>query len=212
MLNYFSQVKLRKRIDSALSRLDSSDLKKIPVPKKFNTIIVEQLNLLSKGILKGDYSFEDKKDEINELVFDLYELDYIEKQRISDFFISKNQPITKRMFEDYCNVFFKTFKRHLKTGIVKMEYSYNPNLALDISGVKITFGENSTKSPNVDKVQLHINYQLLKQVGNSALISLKGRIYSEDSIFIIKDTNSKSWTKSAAYDDARGEIEKLLQA
>jgi type I restriction-modification system DNA methylase subunit len=211
LLNYFSQVKLRKRIDSALSRLDSSDLKKIPIPKRFNKIIVEQLNVLSKGILKGDYTFEDKKNEINELVFDLYELDYIEKQRISDFFISKNQPITKRMFEDYCNVFFKAFRTRLKTGIVKMEYSYNPNLPLDISGVKVTFGENNTQSPQIGKVQLSINYQLLKQVGSSVLISLKERIYSEDSIFIIKDTNPKSWTKSAAYDDAKVEIEKLLQ-
>lgn len=211
LLNYFSQVKLRKRIDSALSRLDSSDLKKIPVPKRFNKIIVEQLNVLSKGILNGDYSFEDKKDEINGLVFDLYELDYIEKQRISDFFISKNQLETKKMFEDYCSVFFKTFKMRLKTGIVKFEYSYNPNFPLDISGVKITFGENNTKSPQVDKVELSINYELLKQVGSSVLISLKERIYSEDSIFIIKDTNPKNWTKSAAYDDAKVEIEKLLQ-
>jgi hypothetical protein len=92
-----------------------------------------------------------------------------------------------------------------------MEYSYNPNLPLDISGVKITFGENNIQSPKIDKVQLSINYQLLKQVGSSVLISLKERIYSEDSIFIIKDTNPKSWTKSAAYDDAKVEIEKLLQ-
>jgi hypothetical protein len=211
LINYFSQVKLRKRIDSALSRLDSSDLKKIPVPKRFNKIIVEQLNALSKGILERDYSFEDKKDEINDLVFDLYELDYIEKQRILDFFISQNQPITKKMLEDYCTVFFKTFRKRLKTGIVKMEYSYNPNLPLDISGVKIIFGE-STKSPKMAKVQLSINYELLKQVGSSVLISLKERIYSEDSIFIIKDTNPKSWTRSAAYDDANVEIEKLLQA
>ena len=211
LLNYFSQVKLRKRIDSALSRLDSSDLGKIPVPKRFNKIIVEQLNILSKGILGGDYSFEDKKNEINELVLDLYGLDYIEKQRISDFFISKNQSVTKKVFEDYCNVFFKTFRKQLKTGIIKMEYSYNPNLPLDISGVKITFGGNNTQSPKINKVQLSINYQLLKQVSSSVLISLKERIYSEDSIFIIKDTNPKNWTKSAAYDDAKVEIEKLLQ-
>lgn len=211
LLNYYSQVKLRKRIDSALSRLDSSDLEQIPLPKTFNKIIVEQLNVLSKGILSGDYAFEDKKNEINELVFDLYELDYIEKQRIHDFFITKSQSITKNVFEDYCNIFFKTFKKRLKTGIVKFEYSYNPNLPLDISGVKITFGENNTNSPKVDKVQFSLNYQLLKQVGSSVLISLKKRIYSEDSIFIIKDTNPKSWTKSAAYDDARNEIEKLFK-
>lgn len=211
LLNYYSQVKLRKRIDSALPRLDTSDLKQIPLPKTFNKIIVERLNVLSKGILRGDYSFEDKKDEINGLVFDLYNLDYIEKQRISDFSISPKKSITKNVFEDYCNIFFKTFKKWVKTGIVKFEYSYNPNLPLDISGVKIIFGENKTNSPQVDKVQLSLNYQLLKQVGSSVLISLKERIYSEDSIFIIKDTNPKSWTKSAAYDDAKVEIEKLLQ-
>lgn len=211
LVNYYSQVKLRKRIDSALSRLDSSDLKKIPIPKKFNSIIVEKLNCLSKNISNKVYSFEEKKDELNELVFDLYELDYIERQRISDFFINQNQNVTKKMFENYCDVFFKTFRRVLKTGIVKMEYSYNPNIPFDIAGVKITFGNSTTKHPPIDKVQLSINYQLLKQVGNSVLISLKERIYSEDSIFIIKDINSKNWTKSAAYDDARVEIEKLLQ-
>ncbi|MDR1882055.1 MAG: N-6 DNA methylase [Prevotella sp.] len=211
LINFYSQVKLRKRIDGAYSKLNSSDFEKLPVPKRFNEIIIEQLNILSKGIFNGNYSFEDKKNEINELIFDLYGLNYIEKQRISDFFISKNQPITKKMFEDYCNVFFKTFRKRLKTGIVKMEYSYNPNLPLDISGVKITFGENDTKSPKINKVQLSINYKLLKQVGSSVLFSLKERIYTEDSIFIIKDTNPKSWTKSAAYDDAKVEIEKLLQ-
>lgn len=152
-----------------------------------------------------------KKNEINELVFDLYDLDYIERQRISDFFIPQNQQATKKMLEGYCNVFFKTFRKRLKTGIVKMEYSYNPNLPLDISGIKITFGENNIQSPKIEKVQLSINYQLLKQIGSSVLVSLKERIYSEDGIFIIKDTNPKSWTKSAAYDDAKVEIKKLLR-
>lgn len=94
-----------------------------------------------------------------------------------------------------------------------MEYSYNPNMPFDITGVKIVFGisEDSTKKLNINKVQLSINHQLLKQVGDSALILLKERIYSTDSIFIIKDTNPKNWTKSAAYDDAKTEIEKLLR-
>jgi hypothetical protein len=211
LIDYFLQVKLRKRIDSALSRLNASDLEKIPVPKKFNNIIIEQLDSLAKGIMNGDYSFEEKKEEINNLVFELYELDYIEKQRIADFFMSENQKVTKKMFEDYCNTFFRTFKQWLKSGIIKMEYSYNPNLPLDLSGVKITLGENNTNRFEIGQVQLSLNYQLLKQVGSSVLVSLREHIYSEDSIFIIKDTNPKRWTKSAAYDDARIEINKLLQ-
>ncbi|MDR0541567.1 MAG: hypothetical protein LBH19_05065 [Dysgonamonadaceae bacterium] len=112
LLNYFSQVKLRKRIDNALSRLDSSDLEKIPVPKKFNNVIIEQLDSLSKGIINGDYSFEEKKDEINNLVFELYELDYIEKQRISDFFMSENQKVTKK----YLKTIATHFPEHLNNG------------------------------------------------------------------------------------------------
>jgi hypothetical protein len=211
LVDYYSQVKLRKRIDGTYSKVNSSDFEKIPVPECFDDAIVGQLNTISEGILNGNYSFEEKKDEINELVFELYELDYMEKQRIADFFISKDQPITQKMFEDYCDTFFRTFKRWLKSGIVKIEYSYNPNLPLDISGVKIIFGENRNVSPKIEQVQLSINYQLLKQAGNSVLVSFKERIYSEDSIFIIKDANPKSWTKSAAYDDARVEIDKLLQ-
>ncbi|KAA6318569.1 hypothetical protein EZS27_031437, partial [termite gut metagenome] len=63
---------------------------------------------------------------------------------------------------------------------------------------------------------IHSYYFFCKNINvyliSNTLISLKERIYSEDSIFIIKDTNPKSWTRSAAYDDAKVEIEKLLQA
>jgi hypothetical protein len=201
-------VKLRKRIDIALSRLDSSDLKRIPVPKRFDVAIVEKLNILSKEILEKKYSYVEKKEEMNELVFDLYDLTYIERQRISDFFVSPSKKLTKSDFENYCKVFAKTISRYIKTGIVKMEYSYNPNMP--VAGVKIIFGENSN-SPEVKKVQQFITYQLIKQVGNSVLLTLKERIYSDDSIFILKDTNPKSWTKSAAYDDANVEIDKLMR-
>jgi hypothetical protein len=77
LVNYYSQIKLRKRIDGAYSKVNASDFEKIPMPKYFNDVIVEQLNTISKGILSGDYSFEEKEDEINDLVFELYELDYI---------------------------------------------------------------------------------------------------------------------------------------
>lgn len=213
LIDYYSQIKLRKRIDGALTRLNSTDLKKLPIPKKLDPIIMGKLIDLSKNIHSGTYSFDEKKEELNELVFDLYSIDYISKQRIRDFYIANTTFITKTTFEEYCSVFYKTIKRFLKTGIAYMEYSYNPNMPFDITGVKIVFGisEDSTKKLNINKVQLSINHQLLKQVGDSALILLKERIYSTDSIFIIKDTNPKNWTKSAAYDDAKAEIEKLLR-
>ncbi|WP_169730541.1 N-6 DNA methylase [Xylanibacter oryzae] len=212
LINFFSQVKLRKRIGGSLSRLDSPDLKRLPVPKRFDKNIIEKLDILSRNITNGIYSFEEKRKEMNNLVFDLYDMNYIERQRISDFFIRNiNTEITMKMFEDYCITFLKTIKRVIKTGIVKIEYTYNLKTPFDIAGVRITFGNKPTELPTIDKVQLSINYEMLKRVGNSLLISLKERIYTEDSIFIIKDRNPQNWTKSAAYDDATIEICKLLQ-
>jgi hypothetical protein len=209
---YYWKVKSRKRVGGSFPKINSGDFLSLPIPKNLdiNSDVIMQLYQLSSKLSEGKYSFEEKKAELNELVFDLYELNYIERQRILDFFISKNQKVAKDMFEDYCDVFFRTIRRYLKTGIEKMEYSYNPNLPLDIAGVKITLGTTSN-APDIKKVNTFINYQLLKQVGSSVLLSFNQRIYSEDSIFILKDTNPKSWTKSAAYDDARGEINKLLQ-
>jgi hypothetical protein len=210
LVNYFVQVKLRKRIDAALSRLDSSDLEQIPVPKRFNGIIVEQLTSLSKGISAGCYSFEDKKDEINNLVFDLYDLDYIERQRVSDFFTPRGQRVDKKMLEEYCKMFFLSIKRRLRYGIANMGYSSGDSkLPLDLSVVNITFGESKSQEPPVNQVQLSLNYHLLKQIGGSQSILLRNRIYTDKTIFIIKDATSKNWTKSAAYDDARAEIAKL---
>lgn len=210
LLNFFSQVKLRKRIDSVLSRLDSSDLERMLVPAKINQTIVEQLNTISKGISNGIYSFAEKENEINELVCDLYDLTYIERQRISDFFIPNTQKVTKKDMENYCNIFDKTIHRYLKTGIVSMEYSCPSNLPFDIASVKITLGNNE-KPPAIKEVNKFINYQLLKQVGDSPVIALKQCIYTEDCIYIIKDTNAKNWTISAAFDDARVEIDKLFK-
>lgn len=211
LLNFYSEIKLRKRIDSALSRLDAPDLLKLPLPKKYNTQIVEKLNTISLGINDNRFTYEDREDEINELVFDLYELSKIERQRVADFFISKkNSKISSGTFIKYCQVFYKTIQMYLKNSSISMDYFYNPNLPIDIAGVKLNFSPNPS-TPRINEVPLSVNYQLLKQIGNSVFISLNERIYSSDGIFIIKDTNPRSWTKSAAYDDARVEIGKLFK-
>jgi len=212
LAQYYWKVKSRKREESSFSKINSSDFLSLPMPKNIenSTIITNQLQQLSAAICGGIYSFAEKEDEINELVYDLYDLTHIERQRISDFFISNTQKVTKKDMEDYCYVFEKTIRRYLKTGITDMEYYCNPNMPFDITGFKIILGKNDNL-PSIKEVNQFINYQLLKQINNSVLLSFKQRLYSEDCIYIIKDTNAKSWAKSAAYDDARVEIDKLYK-
>jgi type I restriction-modification system DNA methylase subunit len=212
LAQYYWNVKSRKRIKSSFPKINSSDLLLLPIPQNIenNTDIVTQLQQLSMAISEGAYSFAEKETEMNELVYDLYDLTYIEKQRINDFFVPDKQRVTAEDLKNYCSVFEKTIRRYLKTGIVSMEYHCPSNMPYDIAGVQITLGNNK-KLPEIRQVNKFINCQLLKQIGDSVILPLKQRIYAEDSIYIIKDTNAKSWTKSAAFDDAKEEIDKLYK-
>lgn len=208
LLDYFSQIKLRKRIDGSLSRLNTDDLEKLPIPKKINSQIENTFNSLLEGIEKGLYSFEDKKNELNDLVFDLYDLTPIEKQRVLDFYMEE-KVLTPSILETYSNVFYKTIRQYLN-GSASLEYFSNSNLPLDVAGVKIVFG-NSKKQVHIEQVVKFINYQLLRRVGNTSLMTLRERIYDTDTIYILKDTNPRNWSKSQAYDDAQFEINKILK-
>ncbi|MDR1593838.1 MAG: N-6 DNA methylase [Prevotellaceae bacterium] len=212
LAQYYWKVKSRKRVEGSFPKINSNDFLSLPIPKNIenNTAIIRQLQQLSTVICEGTYSFTEKENEINELVYDLYDLTYIERQRISDFFIPNTQKVTKKNMENYCSIFDKTIRRYLKTGIISMEYSCSSNLPFDVAGIKITLGHNDNL-PAIKEVNKVINYQLLKQVGNSPILALKQRIYAEDCIYIIKDTKVKSWTESAAFDDARVEIDKLYK-
>jgi type I restriction-modification system DNA methylase subunit len=209
LAQYYWKVKSRKRMGASFPKINSSDFLSLPIPVDIenDTVVVRQLRQLSMAICKGAYSFAEKENEINELVYDLYDLTYIERQRVSDFFIPNTQKVTKNDMKNYCTVFEKTIHRYLKTGIVSMEYYCPPDLPFDIAGIKITLGNNDNQ-PDIKQVNKFIYYQMLKHVGNSPILALKQRIYAEDCIYIIKDTNAKSWAKSVAFDDARAEIDK----
>ena len=208
LINYYCRIKFIKRIDSNRTKLHSDDLKKIPIPKEFNPIYVEQLTELSNGISNKTYTFEEKKDELNDLVYDLYGLTYYERQRIKDFFI-KDKELTKSILEKYCNVFLSIFSKYYQ-GNISFEYYYKLPF---IAGVKIIFGNDDITTTEIKKVALLSEFQLLEQIKNKfVLISLNERIQSGNSIFIIKDKEPKSWTEIAAFDDVNVEINNFFKS
>lgn len=209
--NYFIDILYRKRSGSAFPKINTSHLINFPIPEYFEPLILKQINKLSKDIAEGKCSFDENKNELNELVFDLYGFDAIERRRIKDFYSPKSE-IKKEDIILYCETFTKVFKIYLKNEIsLTYEYYANPNIPLYIAGVRIIFSNKKSKLPSeiVKQVTFNINYDMLEKVGNQNFLSLKERIYADNSIFILKDNQLKSWTQTQAYDDAIRELNKL---
>lgn len=211
IIDYILSISYRKRSGGSFPKIDVSDLLNIPIPQYFDPMILNQINILSREIIDGKYSFEERKKELNELIFDLYTLNAVERRRIVDYH-APDRVVKKKDIEIYCQIFSSVFKIYLNKDIyLTYEYYTNPNLPLFITGVKIIFSNSKIKGSHeiVKQVIFNINYDILEEVGNQNFLSLKGRIYADKSIFIIKDNQFKNWSQSQAYDDAVVELNKL---
>ena len=211
-IDFILSILFRKRANSGFPKINVTDLFEIPIPSRLNSKIVNKINILSKALTDGTYAFEEKKGELNNLISDLYELDALQRQRILDFYDSKNDIIKFDDIISYCETFSNVFKIHLKENIeLSYEYYSNQNLPLYIAGVRVIFNtENNTSAKDIIKhTVFNISYDLLKNIGAGNFLYLKERIYDKNSIFILKDNCQSSWTKTQAYDDAINELKQL---
>lgn len=216
-INYFFFVKSRKRVSASYPKINADDLGDVPIPLEFsenNTPTIKAINKICKNIISGKVKYEDCKGELDEHIYDLYDLNLIERNRVNDFFIDKNKTARYKNIEEYCNIFEKVMRFHLKKGIhLKFEYFITKSLPIDFAGVKISFVKRKPSQRNVeiDDVVKYLNHDMLTQIGNQNILTLKERIYGDNAIYIIKDLRLRSWTKTKAYEDAQAEILNMIQ-
>jgi len=215
-INYYFTVKNRKRQDVSFPIINMNDLKNVPIPLELsdNDPTTKAINKISKNIISGKIKYEDCRAELDEYIYDLYDLNLVERNRINDFFIDKNEIVKRENIEEYCNVFERVTRFHLKKGVyLKFEYFITKSLPIDFVGVKISFVKRKPSQRNVeiDDVVKYLNHDMLTQIGNRNILTLKERIYGDNAIYIIKDSRLRSWTKTKAYEDAQIEILKVQQ-
>ena len=175
-----------------------------------NNKIVKQIENLSKQFTNGTIKFADKEEEFNELIYNLYGIGLIERQRINDYFIKDGEKVKKQDLENYANEFCEYLEDELNPDVKIHKRVYSEaNLVKGISVVKIYFGKKGKEYPEPKKVSRHLLTNILKNVVNENILTLRSRIYGENTTYIIKDNLKKSWSLTKAGEDAIAELNKI---
>lgn len=217
LVNYFLSIKARKREGSSYPKVNQSDIGNIPIPMFLDSNTVKEINDLSEKLTAGEIKYEQNIEEkMNELVFNLYDLNIIERNRINDFYLKDNIVTKRENIIEYCSTFFKVIKNYLQENIrISFEYFIEESLPISFVGIKISFSDSEVnsqpKNPSIDKVNKYLITELVENAGNTNILSLRERIYGKNCIYFLKDKYLKSWTKTKAVGDAQKEIERLCR-
>ncbi len=210
LTEYFLKILFWQRLDAGEPRINKDPILQIPIPINKKPKIVLEIENLSKQFTNGTIKFADKEDEFNELIFDLYGIGLIERQRINDYFIKDGEKVKKQDLENYANEFCEYLEDELNPDVKIHKRVYSEaNLVKGISVVKIYFGKNGKEYPEPKKVSRHLLTNILKNVVNENILTLRSRIYGENTTYIIKDNLKKSWSLTKAGEDAIAELNKI---
>jgi len=207
---YLLHIKFFKRLTASYPRINKEDILNFPIPKHIPKDTYKQIEKLTKNITSGKYTYEEKKEELDEIVFDIYGLNIVERDRILDFF--KKGEVTEQEIKKYCEIFETVFRPYLKKGVnLIFEYYLNKNSSpINFAGVKILFekGNKRNNQPAISKAVKYIDLDLLKSSAGKNILTFKEKLYGNNCIYIIREKNKKGWTPTKAIEDAQDLIKK----
>ena len=200
IINYFINIRLKKRPSDNLPRIDKNGVKQIPIPSKFDDDLFNEISKLSQQLTDGKIKYENEiKDKLNELIYDLYDLNYLERQRIKDFFAPKRR-IEKNDIEKYKESLLYTLEMYFEDK-PNIDYSIDLKFGFDMLVVGIFFN-NTEKMPTSEKM-LRYKINELMQKTNNSLFAMREFLFGKDCIYIIKNRQLKNWTETKAYEDGK---------
>lgn len=210
LINYFLNVILRKRQSNSFPKISNVDFIKIPIPKNLDEDLVTEITEISKQLTEGKLKYEGEiKDKLNELIFDLYDLNILEITRIKHFFEPKRE-VTKKDLDEYKTALSQTLRLYF---VNKPEIVYYPGVNLPFGMVitAIYFDNAKENNPESKKSLQYIITKILQEQPEMRFISMNEKIYGKNCIFIVKDKQYHSWSSTKAYEDGQDIIKKIVR-
>ncbi|WP_333597773.1 N-6 DNA methylase [Chryseobacterium flavum] len=205
-IQFYLDFYLRKRVFDSFSRIGNDDILNIPIPKEIDQDLASEIAAISENLSNGKFDYIEKESELNELVFDLYELSYWEKQRIRDYFLPKQRIGRKiNQLHSYKISINEIISFYLKNEIIIEETTTDFNLKV----VKISLN-NYSNSPDSDKVKKYILNEIFEQNPNGNFLASQEKIYGTDCVYIIKEDINKNWTETKAFEDGQDILKHIL--
>ncbi|QMU64719.1 MAG: hypothetical protein GKR88_10755 [Flavobacteriaceae bacterium] len=206
LINYYINLFLRKRYIGSYLKIGNDAILNLPLPKDLDQHLVNQISDLSRKFTKGEYKYSEKSDDLNQLIYELYELSYWEKQRIEDYFLPEEKIGRKRTaLNSYIATLKELLRFYFKNPISVEETTTDFNLKV----VKVSLNENSN-TPNVGKTKKYILNEIFEQNPNENFLANQEKIYGKDCVYIIKKAINKNWTETKAFEDGQDLIKRLI--
>lgn len=216
--------------DLKRSTFRNIDIENLPLPKiDLNTPEVSYLkNLVERLESEKQKPFSEHIEtlvkQIDELVFNLYELTEFEKSIVREFYdinvFRKGEEANKVRFSDleaYFQKFKKIFELVLEDSLtIEAKYNISKNLGaymvFQIKEKLLAFGEIKKSNLNEDEILRTIKKNQLEQAFYSNRLSeQKTKVYETNRFFIIKSHFFRDWTIRQAINDANEEVKILIQ-
>ncbi|SOD17645.1 TaqI-like C-terminal specificity domain-containing protein [Pedobacter xixiisoli] len=207
LIDYFINIHLKKRIDSSYPKIGIDDIRKIPLPFEIGDNMLAKISTFSREISAGKYKYEDVKDELNELIYDLYELSYWEKQRIRDYFLP-NKKIGRRLDElkDYKAILKEIIGFYFASPITVDETSTD----FDMIVIKLSFSTRSDDKPPAQKTKNYLLNEIFEQNSDANFLASQEKIFGTDCVYIIKRDLNGNWTQTKAFEDGQDILKHLI--
>ena len=206
LANYFVDFNFRKRTNSSFPKIGHDAILNLPLPKELDKNLVKQISDLSQKLTEGEYDYSEKENELNKLIYDLYELPYWEKQRIEDYFLPKERIGRKRnALNKYKSTLNELLDFYFKNPVDIEETSTDFNLKV----IKISLNQKSD-TPKAEKTKKYILNEIFEQNPNENFLASQEKIYGKDCVYIIKEDINKNWTETKAFEDGQDLLKHLI--
>jgi hypothetical protein len=217
LVGYYLSIKKRKRINSSFPKINKNDLMSIPFPKYPDKKIILEINRLSE-IMSNEGGMDlSVEREIQDNIYKLYGLNILQRNRVNDFFIDKNETVEDRHIEEYCKRFANTIKPFLRDDTrIDFDYFIEKSFPVKFCGAIMKFSQSNREKdhwkPEIKKITRFFEMELLQTMQDFSILFLpREKYYEENRIYIIKDEKYANWSKTRAVEDAREEIRRLVE-
>ncbi len=204
--NYFLHNFTKKRVDSNFENIDLHALQNIPIPKDLNSNLVTQISEISKDLSDRKFEYSEKEQELNELIYDLYDLNYLERQRVKDYFLpNPKKPTSLSIINNYKQAIYDTLEFYFSEEITIEHFE-----KFKLRVFKINFGLNADAS--AQKTGLYTLEQIFKENPKEKILLGQEFIFSATCIYIIKKDINQNWTATKAFEDGQHILKSIQNA
>lgn len=197
LIQFYLDFYLRKRVFDSFSRIGNDDILNIPIPKELDKTLVTQISNLSKDLTDRKFEYIEKEEELNELIYDLYDLSYIERQRIKDYFLRDGKKsTTKSVIKNYAEALLDTLELYFSQKINIQNFNQ-----FSLRVIKVSFGTED--NPSAKKVGLFTLEHIFNGYEHGKFFLDQEFIFGDKCIYILKKDINQNWTETKAFEDGQ---------